>query len=198
MRPPSQAARGQAYTLEAFIAALLLVASLTFALQVTAVTPLSASTANQHIENQQRSSAVGLLAAADENSSLKEAVLYWDRTENTFHGTTGMGYYTNGYSENTFGKMVDRAYGDRGLAVNIIVHVENQTSPQRMVYHGEPSDNAASASRRVTLYDDDSIRAADGTTDVQLSTTDEFYAPDAHPGSDVYNVVRVEVIVWRM
>jgi len=58
--------RAQAHTLEAFAAAILLVAALTFALQATAVTPLSASTSNQHIENQQRAVATDLLATSAE------------------------------------------------------------------------------------------------------------------------------------
>ena len=67
--------RGQAYTLEAIIASVLLISSLVFALQVTVVTPLSASTSNQHIENQQRASAAGVLTAAQETGALKDAVL---------------------------------------------------------------------------------------------------------------------------
>ena len=195
--------RGQAYTLEAFIAALLLVSSLTFALQVTAVTPLSASTANQHIENQQRASASGVLAAADEQDALKEAVLYWDHENETFHDPTRLDYYTNDYPPNTFGNVTQRAFGGRGLAVNVFVHTENDRRPQRMVYHGEPSDNAASASRTVTLYDDDRIRYANRTAGPTLSEVESdsrwgFYASDGHPDGLVYNVVRIEVVVWRM
>jgi hypothetical protein len=111
-----RADRGQAYTLEAFIAALLLISSLTFALQVTAVTPLSASTANQHIENQQRSSASGVLAAGHESGALKEAVLYWNASTERFHDATRNDYYTNEYPDIPFGEMLDRAFGGRGLA----------------------------------------------------------------------------------
>ena len=73
--------RGQIYTLEAVIAAVLLVSSLVFALQVTAVTPLSASTSNQHIENQQRASASGVLTAAEEAGILQDAVLFWNDSD---------------------------------------------------------------------------------------------------------------------
>lgn len=195
--------RGQAYTLEAFIAALLLVSSLTFALQVTAVTPLSASTANQHIENQQRASASGLLAASHESGALKEAVLYWNAENETFHNATRIDYYTNEYPDIPFGNMTDRAFGGRGLAVNVLVHTEDRSRPQRMVYHGEPSDNAASASRTVTLYDDDNLRNGNRSDGRELSevdddTTEAFYATDTNDGSQVFHVVRVEVVVWRM
>jgi len=77
--------RAQAHTLEAFAAAILLVAALTFALQATAVTPLlSASTSNQHIENQQRAVATDLLATSAENGDLEAAILHWNPENETF------------------------------------------------------------------------------------------------------------------
>lgn len=194
-------ARGQAYTLEAFIAALLLVASLTFALQVTAVTPLSESTSNQHIQNQHRTSATGALAAVDEAGALDEAVLYWNTTEESFHDPNYRNHYTDKYPDNDFGDVLNRSFADRGLAVNVLVHYEtgdDSESTQEMVYNGEPSDNAAASSRTVTLYDDDPILDENLDEDAPLEDREEaFYANDEHVGP-AYNVVRVEVIVWRM
>ncbi|MES3517653.1 MAG: hypothetical protein PPP58_08325, partial [Natronomonas sp.] len=113
--------RGQAYTLEAVVAAVLLIASLIFALQVTAVTPLSASTSSQHIENQQRGSAAGLLAAADKTvvdestgeTALKTAVLAVDAD----------GEYDdpNNLPNNEFGEMIGRSLETGGLVVNVDV-----------------------------------------------------------------------------
>ncbi|MFQ3319238.1 MAG: hypothetical protein ACI8UR_002123 [Natronomonas sp.] len=188
---------GQAYTLEAFIASLLLISSLTFALQVTAVTPLSASTANQHIENQQRSSAAGALVSADQQNVLKPAVLYWNDTEGQFHNPERGEYYTNTYPDNGFGDILNRSFAGRGLAVNVLVHTEGNSRPQRMVYNGQPSDNAASASRTVTIYDGDWLRDENNTRSKRVSNA-SFYADDEHGNSLVYNVVRVEVTVWRM
>ena len=76
--------RGQAHTLEAFVAAILIVGGLIFATQATAVTPLSASTSNQHIENQQQATIEGLLETAAENGTLTDAVLYWNPENGTF------------------------------------------------------------------------------------------------------------------
>lgn len=189
--------RGQAYTLEAFIAAVLLVSSLAFALQITAVTPLSASTANQHIENQHQAAAAGTLVAADQQDALKPAVLYWNHTGDEFHFPDRVDYYTNTYPNNTFGDILNRSFAKRGLAINVLVHYEGSGQPQRMIYNGEPSDNAASASRTVTVFDGDWVRHANTTRDEQVQNV-SFYAGDRHTNSIVYNVVRVEVIVWRM
>ncbi|WP_336136839.1 DUF7288 family protein [Natronomonas amylolytica] len=190
--------RGQAYTLEAVIAALLIISSLVFALQVTAVTPLSASTSNQHIENQQRASADGVLAAAQESGALKDAILYWNDSESRFHNTSTFDYYTNVYPQTEFGNITDRAFGGRGLAVNVELYTEGQNSAQRLIYRGEPSDNAVTASRQVTLYDDDTLTAP-GHEGTNVSAADSYSkAVPERDGSNVYNVVRVEVTVWRM
>ena len=190
--------RGQAYTLEAVIASVLLVSSLVFALQVTAVTPLSASTSNQHIENQQRASASGVLTAAQEAGALNEAVLYWNDSADAekYYDAGRLGYYTNDYPPNKFGNITERAFDGRGLAVNVLVYHNESEEPSRMVYRGEPSENAVSASRTVTIYNGSKL--AGTSTTVENATSFDEVVPYDGTGGTVYNVVRVEVTVWRM
>jgi hypothetical protein len=190
--------RGQAYTLEAVIASLLLVSSLVFALQVTAVTPLSASTSNQHIENQQRASASGVLTAAQEAGALKDAVLYWNDSAEEYYDAERLTYYTNSYPPNEFGNITERAFDGRGLAVNVLIHYNESKEPSRMVYRGEPSDNAVSASRTVTIYNGSELAAPETSTTVENATSFDEVVPYDGTGGTVYNVVRVEVTVWRM
>jgi len=193
--------RGQAHTLEAVVAGLLLLSSIIFALQMTAVTPLSASTSSQHIENQQQSVARGVLAAAAEQESLKPTVLYWNETVGDFHGVTGVGYYTNEPPNTTFGGMLERSFDQRGISYNVYLSFETPAGEQkrkRMIYRGVPSDNAVVAARTVALMDDDPLYSAvsepiAGTT---LDNSSSFYMGDT--GGAVYNVVRVEVVTWRI
>ncbi|WP_254537780.1 DUF7288 family protein [Halomarina litorea] len=209
--------RGQAHTLEAVVTSMLLLTSLVFALQVTAVTPLSASTSSQHIENQQQATAEGLLEIASREGALKPALLYGNDSADGrddgrfgFHETSGEAFYTNDPPTNRFGALLDRTFGGEGLAYNVFVVYQTaggDTARLRMVYQGEPSDNAVVATTLVTLYDGDVLHEpeADGdSTDVARPTGttlagagDEFYALDANPDSPVFNVVRVEVVVWR-
>ena len=189
--------RGQIYTLEAVIAAVLLVSSLVFALQVTAVTTLSASTSNQHIENQQRASASGVLTAAEEAGVLQDAVLFWNDSAEKYHDAGQLGYYTSDYPPNEFGNITERAFAGRGLAVNVLVYPGDNEDATRLVYRGEPSDNAVSASRAVTIYDDDELTAPGPSPKANASSFDEAVPKDS-TGNNVYNVVRVEVTVWRM
>jgi len=196
--------RAQAHTLEAITASIVILASVVFALQVTAVTPLSASTASQHIENQQQASAAGVLDAARENGALDVAVAYWDDTNGTLHGTTGGEYTTDAeVNQTTFGAMLLDAFEARGVAFNVYVGYSTDTGSlvrERFIYRGEPSDNAATASTTVALYDDHPLYDAAGnptaTTVNESASYATYVPPDSSTG--LYNVVRVEVVVWRM
>lgn len=193
--------RGQAHTLEAFAAAALLVTSLLFAMQITAVTPLSASTSSQGIENQQRTDAEDALQIADREDELGPTLLHWDDETGAFHGLDPGEQYAPGELDTPLGERLDEAFADRGVAYNLYVHHptdEGTRDSRRVVYAGEPSDHAASATRLLTLYGGDELRGPDGSaTGLPLADSEAFYVE--HGGaSSFYAVVEVEVVVWRM
>lgn len=195
--------RGQAHTLEAFSAAIVLLASVAFALQVTAVTPLTASTASQHIENQQSGVATGVLDEAVADGTLKETLLYWNESKGRFHGVSeSSDTYVLGGPPTAFGERLNQTFLERGIAFALDVeYVRGKQVPsQEIVDLGTPSDNAVTVTRTVTVFDDDHIYDADGTRNesvtVEGSTT--FYAGDESPDGPVYNVFKVELTLWRM
>lgn len=193
--------RAQAHTLEGVAAALLVVLSVVFALQVTAVTPLTASTASQHLENQERAATQGVLAVAAENDTLDDALRYWNASARSFHGTSTQGYYSSGGPPTAFGTLLDETFLARGVAFNVNVHFltpAGERGTRRLVHLGDPSDNAVSASRVVTLYDDDRLLAADGTRSSRTLADTPYFVGDLNESSHVYAVVEVEVVVWRM
>jgi hypothetical protein len=195
--------RGQAHALEALVAALLLISGLVFATQVTAVTPLSASTSNQHIENQQRATVQGLLAASAENGDIQEAVLYWNPENETFAGASDGGAYAEGGPPNAFGKALNETLIDRRIAFNVEVRYRTPSGGStaiRMVNMGSPSDNAVSATRIIAVYNDSNLTAPEYTDrtleDLQTTSGESFYA-DNIDGNQLYNVLEVRVIAWR-
>ena len=192
--------RGQAHTLEAVAAGMLLLASVLFALQVTAVTPLTGSTSSQHIENQQASLAEGLLASQAENGTIVPTLLDWNDSASAFHGASGSGYRNAG-PPTAFGTVLNQTLGDRNIAYDVNLYYVNGNDERKrrpLVNLGEPSDHASTASRVVTLYDSDRIVTADDSTGETLENTSNYFADDVAPDSRVYNVVEVEVVVWRM
>ncbi|ESS07056.1 MAG: hypothetical protein A07HB70_00615 [uncultured archaeon A07HB70] len=200
--------RGQAYTLEAVVAGTILLATLVFASQAAAVTPLTASTSSQHIENQERAVAEGTLASATENESLVSTLLFYNVSEDTYYETD----FNQQYAEappTRFGDTLESVFRDRGVAFNVQLSYlvgGEERNQRRLVYMGAPTDSAVSASRVVTLYDTDevtepngSVEGSTGRTLANVTSTggDSFYIDDVSQGP-VYNLVEVEVTVWRM
>ncbi|WP_324662758.1 DUF7288 family protein [Haloarcula sediminis] len=193
--------RAQAHTLEATVAGLLMLSSLIFALQMTAVTPLSASTSSQHIENQQQATGQGVLAAAARRGVLKPAVLYWNNSSAQYHDVGVQRFYTSGPPDNQFGAMLERAFNGNGIAYNVYFRFQNDDGvpiTRRYVYSGVPTDNAVTATHTVTLQDDDPLYDADGTpSETRVGGANVTY-PMPDTGANLYNTVRVEVVAWRI
>lgn len=183
------------------MAALIVVSGVLFALGATAVTPLSASTSNQHIQNQQLVAANDLLAASAANGTLRETVVYWNATADGYEGAPENGYYTVGGPPTPLGAALNATFRDERIAFNVYVSYWDGTSPRQspVVYMGSPSDNAVTASRTVTLFDDTELSAPGETRNVSTaSAAGDFYASDVAPGNELFNVVEVRIVVWRM
>jgi hypothetical protein len=195
--------RGQAYTLEAFLAATILLASLAVAFQVSAVDPLARDTATQQLAGQQGGLAGSALSAADENGSIEETLRYWNDTGERFHGSGDDGIY-DGAPPTSFGQTLEETLGHRGYVYNVnLYHVNTSGEYEhtRLVYQGTPSDRSVRATRMVTLLDDDErIEAHFARSDETLSEIESgYFANDTatDPSGGVFNVVEVEVIAWR-
>ncbi|SDX61188.1 DUF7288 family protein [Halobellus clavatus] len=192
--------RGQAHTLEAITAAMILVSSLVFALQVTAVTPLTGSTSSQHIENQQAAVAEGLLATAEENGTLTPTLLHWNDSAGTWHNATQDGY-VQGAPPTAFGATLADALSDRGVAFDLTMHYVDAAGNRRsraIVDLGEPSDHATSATRLVTLEDDDRLRTQGGSVSGTTLKNASYVVDDTVAEQNLYAVVEVELVVWRI
>lgn len=192
--------RAQAFTLEAVLAAVLLVASLAFALQGTAMTPASPSEASTNEAVQRASVAAGVLDATVADGSARRAVLAWNESTDGFLGATDEGYYVTGEPPTAFGETMHRTLADDRVAYNVdLVYLtaDDEYRTQTLVDQGSPSDAATRVARTVTLYDDDDLTRLDGSERSVTVSEVDFFAPDADPDGDLYNVIRVEVTVWR-
>ena len=192
-------ARAQAHTLEAVAAALILISSLVFALQVTAITPLTGSTSSQHIENQQAAVAEGVLAAAAENGTLVPTLLHWNESTGNWHGASEAGYARGG-PPTAFGSTLNETFLDRGVVFALTVYYIDDGERQReqIVDLGEPSDHASTARRTVTLTNDDPLYDPDGSASNTTLANASYLMSDADPDGALYSVVEVELVVWRM
>ena len=204
--------RGQTFTLEAFVAAILLLAAVAFAMQVVAVSSNTADQADIEVGAQHTGLAQGVLDQSADNGTLQSTLVYWDENGSAFHGADDLdeGFYIGRAPPTIFGNKTAEMFDDRQDRYNIDLYYTNTTENgnqtrerQRLVEMGTPSDDAVRVTQTVVLYNDttlvDENRSATDVTlaDVTDDETAAFYAPDANPDSPVYNVVRVEVVLWR-
>lgn len=202
-----RADRGQTFTLEAFVAAVLLVTTVLFALQAVTISSNTASGADTELRGQQADLASGLLDQAAAQGTLRTTVVYWNDSAGRFHGTGNASSYISPHPNSTFGnttlgEALETTFDGRQVQYNINLYYVNASDREvrRLVVSGAPSDDAVRVQETVTLYDNTTLVRANETRrdGVSLETVESaFYAPDEGAGP-VYNVVQVEVVLWQL
>lgn len=190
----------QMHTLEAVIAAMIMVGIIIFAVQATSLTPLTSSTANAHIEAQLQTMGQDMLSALSyssygQDSQLKEDVMNWDGKEYVWNGSTYRS--TNNQNKTTLNSsltdILTQIAVPRGIAHNVHfswVADNGIVMDNSYIYNGDPSDNAVMISKKVVLSDTDV-----GNETVFISKTS---IPDADTSTGFYNIVNVKMTLWRM
>ncbi len=197
---------GQAYTLESIAAVVILLSAVVFAQQITAITPLSASTSSQQVENQQGEQAKGLLESSASTGELKDTLLTWDEDNGTYYDTeSGINTYRSTTPPTQFGDILERDFITQSIGTNIeLIYYEDSggdLTRQRLSYltYGNPSDNSFSTRVAVPLYDDDEILDENGNpTGVTLADSNSFPIDNMDTSSDTYNIVIVQITIWRI
>jgi hypothetical protein len=190
----------QMHTLEAVMAALIMVGVIVFAVEATSLTPLTSSTANAHIEAQMQTMGQDMLNALSyapygHTSALKSDVTNWDGKEYVWNGTA----YESRASGNltlTNSSLVDMftfVTTPRGIAHNVHfawINEDGVSISRPYIYNGDPSDNAVIISKKVTL------------SDYEVANVSSFAAntaiPDIDNSTGFYNIVNVKMTLWRM
>lgn len=199
--------KGQVHTVEAVAAAILILSGVVFAQSVTSITPMTASTASQHAENQQGELAKGFISITSDDGSLKKTLLYWDESNERFHNSSGpTPYYTMVTPESEFGNAVETHFIERGLGirVDLLYYRENSSGELEKVGipyidFGTPSDHAYTTSTNITLYDSDKLINEDGSENAMaLEDSSTYIMDDIDPDSEVYNIIEVRVNIWRI
>lgn len=185
--------RGQVITLEAITGAIILLLMVLVALQSTVITPLSASTSNQQIEKQNRALANDVLDTAAANNAIVPVVLNWEGEQNGFQGTNATTYYTGGVpTDSELGKLLNNTFTNENIAYNIYIQYQSErdvtaTNETTLVYQGEPSYNAATATKTIFLHQE-----------TVENSGSKRYIPDINENSQLENVIRLKLVVWRM
>jgi hypothetical protein len=163
------------------------------------MTPLTSSTANVHVETELQVLGQDILGALDYaepgyNSKLKNDVLGWNGSDYVWNGTNYADrlYPANLPLNNNLTNITSAILVTQGIAHNVEMTFlkDNGTSFDNwyMIYNGDPSENAVIVSRKIVLHDGD------------INMTKFPYNPinDIDPSTNLYNIVDVKLILWRM
>ena len=192
--------KAQMHTLEGVAAATIMLLVIVYAIDATSMTPLTSSTANVHVETELQVIGQDILGALDYaepgyNSKLKNDVLTWNGSEYTWNG--------NSYSEkfnasNILDNNLTKIFNNnatligQGIAHNVeLTFLANNGTTyitQRMIYNGDPSENAVVISRKIALHDGDINKLKYPNNPIN----------DIDPSTNLYNIVDVKLILWRM
>lgn len=202
--------RGQAYTLEGMISAILVVTAVLVGLQVVDFGPWTSDTTQQTEDMEQR--AEDMLDLAAENGTLSRVVRCTYGSADTFTG----GQVDNGST--TFERMLNQTFDRHGHNYNIyftyltpsgererVSVTSSESNPTSGVI--APTDSAAVATKTIAIYDDDRTRIVDRTQNppqkcgakgatVKDAGGAYFIEEDIDDDSPLYNIVEVRVVVW--
>jgi len=209
--------RGQAFTLEGFVASIVLLSAVLFALQATVITPTSGGQVSESTRGQLSTEASDLMDALadDPETDFANAVRRWDATGQVFDGAVddSSGYGSEGPPPELFDGAFEETFTERGYTYNLVLHyrggnvsdLNDGGGTLALVYRGPPAPDAVSVSQTVTLFDNTTLDQEvnnDGRQlweyDTDPSDGDDGYfpIPDAAPRSPLYNVVEVRLTVW--
>lgn len=200
--------RGQAHTVEAILASVLIVLAVLFTLQTTAVTPFSSATTDKHLENQERETVSNAIEIAHSNGGLKQTLLNWETTNTTNYDKDGFAgrenpnetsYYTTMDADTALLSQLSKSIDTSQTAYNVNIVYYNtptETVSSTLLRSGTPSDNVITVRNPVFLHDTDTL-TTDKTVELQEADSSRFYADNLNTSTPTYNYVEVEVVVWR-
>ena len=190
--------RGQAYTLEGVLAAILVVTATVYGLG--AIDTRAWEDETQSETEQLAYQASDVLSIASESGALRDVVLCYRE-----------GRPIDGNRERTlaeFERMLNHTFDSQAQQYNLYFSYWN-TSDQRETRlvseesqgsNDRPPTSAVDASATVTITDNTSRRIGDECSSIPLTVKEDqnsFYiSEDVSPDSPLYNIVEVRLVVW--
>jgi hypothetical protein len=180
--------RGQAFTLEGFVASVVLLTAVLLAQQSVVLTPTTGGIVDDDQQQELRAQARDVLTLTAGNVSggsgevdrdLSYVLRFWNGTENTWafaenvYDQPGGGYVGKVMPKNdtVFGNALNATFNGSGTDYNYKIIVEHpganaSTGTERfyMKFQETPDDDAVTVSRTVTLFDDDTLTGVPGAS----------------------------------
>lgn len=211
---PRDAPRGQAYTIEGVIGAIVVVSAVVLGLQAVDIAPWTDDTADQEVESL-RTQAADLLAAAEDRDALRTAALCIDGDGTaTPHPAVAAGSADTDATRDRLGILLNRTLDENGFRYTVSVEQYDSaggTETTLLTPDREPTSASVSVSRTIVLLESDLVYEFDsdagacrpaivnGETETigerDNDSSDRIYLENDED-SDIYAVIRVRVIAW--
>lgn len=211
--------RGQAFTLEGFISAIVILTAVLFALQAVVITPTTGGAVDRAAQAQEEREVQDVLRIAAENGELSELVRNWNTGASDPGWDGGESHPDAAYTNSEFANLSDFGHtldeqlvNASGKAYNVefIAYDDSGTRYTESIVQmgGGKGGSAVSASYFVTVYDEQPLTEPDGSGgfDEQSETLEEARAdysgdqeypfPNRDEDSTDFTVIEVRVTVW--
>jgi len=214
--------RGQAYTIEGIIGAILIASALVLGLQTVDIAPWTDSSVDRQTESL-RLQTQDLLEAAEDRDALRTAATCIDGDGNdTPHPAVAAGTANNDTERAALGVLLNRTLDQNNYRYSVYVSYPNGTTAANgsaadsvnttgISDDRDPTRPSVTATRQVALFDSDPIYEFDpdagecvpatAGTNNTLGTRDadpdqDVYVENQNLDSDLYAVVRIRVVAW--
>lgn len=189
--------RGQAYTLEGVIGAILIASALVVGLQ--AVDPAPWTQTDPVNPEELRTQSQDMLDAANDDDLLREAVTCADLDGNMEQRAFSPG-------QSPLGNLTERTIGTNRYRLSLVYIDANGRNETLILTDGSPGRTSVTVTRQFALFDTDpaheyddgecvEITDADGDT-VTLGDRTDLYIENQDPNEELYAMVKIEVTVW--
>lgn len=165
--------RGQAFTLEGFIASVVILSAVLFALQAIVITPTSSGQLDQEVTQNLKTQGRDILTASANNGTEDLSFLLrlfgnqtsgpaetWERGQNR---QTGYGSDEPfAHRDTLLGNALNETFKQRGFSYNLVVEYlsatsVNETRTANIVFRGSPSEESVSVTYTIVLYDNQTL-----------------------------------------
>ncbi|KCZ71765.1 hypothetical protein ANME2D_01820 [Candidatus Methanoperedens nitroreducens] len=197
--------KAQLHTLEGVAAAVIILLVIIYAIDATSMTPLTASTASVHVETELRALGQDILNTLDyaepgHTSKLKNDILAWNGSVYTWSGSNYTVRIGTDNLNNNLTEIFRDTLVEQGIAHSVeLTFIDNSTLipyTVNMIYNGDPSNNAVVVSRKFILQNIGPIDGEDRPEGDSIDTHNPI--KDIDPSTNLYNIVDIRLILWRM
>jgi len=192
--------RGQAYTLQGVLGAILVASSLILGLQMVSIEPWTSDGTEQGTEI--RTGVVDSLEIAQDREALSTAATCLGGSDGE---TPNPGLVATDPAVAEFGRILENTIDDSNSVAIYIDYPESGDIEEVAVGPDvQPTSSSVTVTRQVPLYDSDPVLTLDAGSERCVRTADnlssidsgDIYLENQDPNSDLYAVVQIRVVAW--